>query len=111
MSQSKPANYEWWVDVVHDCICQIAQEYDQINPRSNACRHVCDETVIDLDHFLSVIRQHQCSDIPSDLLGQLEKLAATEVSQLLEPTSQTIGREILRSDYFQKRGRWSYGNS
>lgn len=111
MSISKPTNYEWWVDVVHDCLCQISEEYDQINPRSNACRHICDETAIDLSHFLNVIRQHRCSDIPSNLFKQLEELASFEVEQLLAPSSHSIARAILLSEYFQRRQRWLYSNS
>jgi hypothetical protein len=103
----RPDNYEWWIDAIQDCMCQVAGRFEDINPRSNACRHVCDETYIDLSHFVECVVSHGYIDVPADQWRAIVELSNDE--DLESATAKAKASEVLDSPYFQSRPRWSYG--
>lgn len=102
----RPENYDWWIDSIQDCLCQIAGRFDEINPRSNACRHVCDETYIDLRHFVEGVRGNGFVDVPADLWTVIFELS--EMDDLETPTAISRANSVLDASYFAKRPRWPY---
>jgi len=103
----RPDNYEWWVDSIHDSLCQIAGRFDDINPRSNACRHVCDETYLDLSHFVECVLSNGYTDVPAEQWEVIVDLSQEE--DLESSTARVKASMVLDSPYFQNRRRWAYG--
>jgi hypothetical protein len=102
----RPENYEWWIDSIQDNLCQIAGRFDDINPRSNACRHVCDETYFDLPHFVQCVLSNRFVDVPIEQWRTIVSLSANE--NLEAPAAIETASKVLDTAYFRNRVRWSY---
>jgi hypothetical protein len=102
----RPDNYEWWIDSIQDCLCQIAGRFDNINPRSNACSHVCDETYIELSHFVEGVLGNGYNDVPPEHWRTIVDLSEDE--DLESVTAKEKASTVLDSVYFQNRPRWPY---
>jgi hypothetical protein len=99
--------YEWWIDVIHDCMCQISGKFELMNPNSGLCRHLCEEVYDDIDiHVNAVITDGYC-DVPQDLWQLIVELS--KVDDLETADSKVKANKVLDSDYFQNRKRWPYG--
>lgn len=103
---NRPENYEWWIDSIQDCLCQIAGRFNDINPRSNACRHVCDETHIDLSHFVECVVSNGFVDVPAEQWDAIRELSATD--DLESSTAASTANLLLDAPYFRDRPRWPY---
>lgn len=104
---TRPPHYEWWIDSIQDSLAQIAQQHDAINVGSNACRHVCDETYIDLAHFVETVTAYGFCDVPRDVWRRIVELAAAD--DLESVASRSLAAQCLASDYLRRRQRWVYG--
>ena len=102
----RPENYDWWIDSIQDCLCQIAGRFDDINPRSNACKHVCDETYIDLSHFVECVLSNGFLDVPTNHWNIILELA--ESDNLEANTAVSAAQSVLDASYFLDRPRWPY---
>jgi hypothetical protein len=102
----RPENYGWWIDSIQDCLCQIAGRFNDINPRSNACRHVCDETYIDLFHFVECVLSSGFVDIPTEQWNAILDLSETD--DLETNTAVSKASSVLDAPYFRGRPRWPY---
>ncbi len=103
---NRPDDYEWWIDSIQDCMCQIAGRFDSINPKSNACRHVCDETYEDLSHFVDCVRNNGYCNVPDDTWQLILKLS--ESDDLESNDCKSAASAVLESAYFRDRKRWQY---
>ena len=101
-------NYDWWIDSIQDCLCQIAGRFDAMNPRGNACRHLCDETYIDLAHFVECVTSHKFIDVPTQQWSVILEL--TEADDLETPHAVAQANTLLDSSYFRDRARWPYSS-
>ncbi|MEZ6037511.1 MAG: hypothetical protein R3F29_08525 [Planctomycetota bacterium] len=101
---TRPQSYEWWIDAIQDCLGQIAQQHEAINESGGACRHVCDETYVDLDHFLGVVTANGFCDVPPDVWQRVVELSQAE--DLDSRASRAVASECLAADYFRSRERW-----
>jgi hypothetical protein len=105
---NKSENYEWWVDIIQDCIAQIAGRYDLLNPHYNACHHICDETYIDFHfYFDDCIVGSSYYDFPEILFEKIQKLK--DYTDYETDECKALAKEILGSDYFRNRPRWDHG--
>ena len=102
----EPENYEWWIDSIQDCLCQIAGRFEEINARSNSCRHVCDETYIDLSHFVECVLSNGYNDVPTEHWRTIVNLS--ECDDLESADAKSKVHTVLDSTYFQNRARWPY---
>jgi hypothetical protein len=103
----RPDSYDWWIDSIQDCLCQIAGRFNAINPRSNACRHVCDETYADLSHFVDCVRSNGFVDVPTEQWNVILELSEGANLETLAAVSKA--NMVLDSAYFRERPRWPYG--
>ena len=103
----RPDNYDWWIDSIQDCLCQIAGRFDAINPRSNACRHVCDETYEDLSLFVECVLDNGFVDVPTEQWKTILELSESE--NLETRAAMSKANRVLDAAYFLERPRWPYG--
>jgi len=104
--ENRPKNYEWWIDSIQDCLYQVACRFEEINARSNACRHVCDETYIELSHFVECVLSNGYNNVPMEHWRTIEDLSNCD--DLETAVAKSAANTILDSTYFQKRARWPY---
>ncbi len=102
-----PEYYEWWIDAIQDCMCQIAGRFDSMNPRGSACRHVCDETYVDLWHFVDCVETSGYNDVPASIWRMIVDLSKDK--DLESGPAKTTATTVLESAFFQNRPRWQYG--
>ena len=102
----RPENYDWWIDSIQDCLCQIASRFDDINPRSNACRHLCDETYIELSHFVECVLSNGFVDVPTEQWNAILDLSGTD--DLETSIAVSKAKSVLDAPYFRQRPRWPY---
>lgn len=102
----RPENYDWWIDSIQDVLCQIAGRFEDLNPRGNACKHVCDETYIDLSHFVDCVRRSGYVDVPAEQWNVILELS--ENRDLEGSAANAKAATVLDAPYFQNRPRWPY---
>jgi hypothetical protein len=101
--QGRPEYYEYWVDCIQDCLCQIAGEFDRINPGSGACKHLCEETYIDFSIYADDLISSGYNDIPKQQRDLILELS--HKNNLENAESMKMASVVLQSDYFLNRTR------
>ena len=92
--------------MIHDCMGQIAGDYDSINAASGACHHVCDETYIDLAAYVDCVLDNAFCDVPNDVWQLILDLSKS--GDLESDSARTSAASVLESRYFRDRKRWKY---
>jgi len=98
--------YEYWVDIIQDCMYQILGDFDALNPTGGRCKHLCGEVSTDIWISVgSVIHDGYC-DIPFETWAIVVALADEE--DLESEESRSKAELVVRTPYFQNRRRWDY---
>lgn len=108
MSVQRPDQYEWWIDMIQDCLCQVAGQFDKINPGGGMCHHVCDETYIDLETHVEMVVSNGFCDVPPKTWMLIVELS--ESNELEVDVAMKIASQCLSDEFFAGRERWTYGH-
>ncbi len=98
--------YEWWIDSIQDCLGQVAGQLDSVDPHGGQCSHVCDETFVDLEHFVDVVQRNGYCDVPAQVWATI--CALSQFDDLESDSAKLKATQCLASTYFQDRVRWQY---